>query len=124
MVPSAAVPMQKVVQSTAQAPSDTLLMHVWYGKEGASSSYYEDDGSTYAFEKGAFLRRNILFDPARREVTVASAEGSYTSKFSSVRAILHGFPADANLSIDGKSVPAGARSAVVPFLKGKITLHW
>ena len=43
---SAIIPMQSLVQSTKDKPSDTLDINIYYGKEKNSFVYYEDDGST------------------------------------------------------------------------------
>jgi alpha-glucosidase len=98
------VPMQSLVQSTSEAPSDTLELHVWYGELPVVSSYYEDDGSTYAFERGAYHRRAIRYEPSGRKLVLEAAEGSYVSKFTTITAVFHGFPAGAAFRVDGKDV--------------------
>jgi alpha-glucosidase len=100
------LPMQPLVQYAAESPGDTLELHVYFGTSPVTSSYYEDDGATYAFEQGAFHRRAIRFDPARREVTLGRAEGSYASRFTAVNMIFHGFPAGAAYRVNGKAAAA------------------
>ncbi len=48
---SSIIPMQSLVQTTAEQPSDTLFMHVYKGNRENRFEYYEDDGETFAYEK-------------------------------------------------------------------------
>ncbi|MGZ3183298.1 MAG: glycoside hydrolase family 31 protein [Telluria sp.] len=98
----AIVPMQSLVQSTAERPQDTLFLHVWRGEAPSSFSYYEDDGSSFAYEHGGFYQREIRVDPAARRVEFGKAVGSLYSKFSKIEVVLHGFGGDQSWSaIDG-----------------------
>ncbi|HEY9045967.1 MAG TPA: glycoside hydrolase family 31 protein [Ohtaekwangia sp.] len=87
------VPMQSVVQNLSEQPADTLYLHVYFGKNNNTFTYYEDDGSTYSFEKGEYLKRTISYQAGSRTLTLGKAEGSYTSKFRKVKVYLHGFSA-------------------------------
>lgn len=125
------VAMQSVVQHASEAPDDTLDLHIYFGKDPTATTLYEDDGSTYAFEQGAYRRRSLRFDPARREVTISAPEGSYPSKFSVVRAVVHGFPDAARFSVNGRRAAAaadplrqGVKSVVFRSSNDAIVLHW
>jgi alpha-glucosidase len=85
------IPRQSVVQSTSEAPSDTLDLHVYQGKEANSFVYYEDDGATYAYEKGGFYQRTIYLDPASRTLTLDKPEGALVTHYGHIRLLLHGF---------------------------------
>ena len=85
------IPMQSLVQSTAIQPTDTLYLHVYNGPTANSFVYYEDDGKSFNYQKGAFYKRNILFNPQQRNFTLGAVEGSYTSQFKYIKLILHGF---------------------------------
>ncbi len=85
------IPMQNIIQNTSEKPSDTLFIHVYYGKEKTSFNYYEDDGLTYEYEKGRFMTRAMTFDPDARQIVLDSSEGDFSSKFRIVKFILHGF---------------------------------
>jgi len=87
------IPLQSVVQFTAQKPSDTLEMHVYFGTEPTSFLWYNDDGATYDFEKGVYYQRQISFDPASRSIVLGAVEGSFKSRFNTIRFVLHGFQA-------------------------------
>jgi len=98
-----------------------------------ASSYYEDDGATYAFEQGSFHRRAIRFDPKRREVTLDRADGSYPSKFKVINAVFHGFPSGSGFMVNGRDAasrtlasPPSLTAVSVPFRASNdpIVLHW
>jgi alpha-glucosidase len=100
---SSIVPMQSLVQSTAQKPSDTLTVHVYKGDIPNSFVYYEDDGESYDYEKGTFYKRAISYDPAKKTITFEKAEGSYPSKFTSIKLVFHGFGTGTSIKSSGKS---------------------
>jgi alpha-glucosidase len=88
---SGIIPMQSDIQYTAQLPSQTLDLHIYKGEKPNTLVYYEDDGETYQFENGQFFRRTITFDPVRRVISFSKPEGSFDSKFTSIRLIFHSF---------------------------------
>jgi alpha-glucosidase len=85
------VPMQHVIQSTNEHGDGILELHVWYGKEASSFVYYEDDGSTYDYQKGAYYKREISFDPAKKQISLTAVEGSFISQYTKIALLLHGF---------------------------------
>jgi alpha-glucosidase len=109
----AIVPMQSLVQSTAERPQDTLFLHIWRGEAPSSFSYYEDDGSSFAYEHGSFYQRDIRVDPAARRIEFGKAAGSLHSKFSRIEVVLHGFGGDQTWSaIDGAASKVTTKTAV------------
>jgi alpha-glucosidase len=85
------VVMQNVTQSTQDAGDGTMQIHIWNGPESNSFLYYEDDGKSYDHEQGAYHKRLIIYDHLKRSIILSDAEGSYTSKFTQVKVVLHGF---------------------------------
>jgi alpha-glucosidase len=84
----AIIPTRQVVQYTGEAPIDPLTFEIYPGlpesadaESGVSSrDYYEDDGISFDFEHGAWLRQRIrvtLFQDAI-EIRLPRREGSYT----------------------------------------------
>jgi alpha-glucosidase len=105
----AIVPMQSVVQFTAQKPDGTLYLHIYNNKttdkNGAKASftYYEDDGETYRYQQKDFAKREIVLESSRKKITFAKHEGTMPSKFTSIKLILHGFDAlPAEILVAGK----------------------
>lgn len=87
----AIIPMQNVVQSTNEKGDGILEINVWYGKEANSFVYYEDDGSSYNYEKGDYYKRTISFDPSKSTISLSAVEGSFASKYNKIKLVLHGF---------------------------------
>jgi alpha-glucosidase len=100
---SSIIPMQSLVQTTAEKPTDTLVVHVYKGDTNNHFVYYEDDGESFANESGNFYKRNIQFLPAKRSIVFDKAEGPFQSKFNTIKVVLHGFDATSTLKVNGSS---------------------
>ncbi|MFI5158729.1 MAG: DUF5110 domain-containing protein, partial [Sphingobacteriales bacterium] len=61
------------------------------GSKANSYVYYEDDGSSYDYQKGDFYKRTITFDPKKSEITLGAVEGTFASKYNKIELVLHGF---------------------------------
>ncbi|MES3025257.1 MAG: glycoside hydrolase family 31 protein [Pseudomonadota bacterium] len=96
------VPEQSLVQSTAERPAPTLLVHIYKGARDNGAVYYEDDGASFAYEKGQYFRRTIEYQAAARSISFGKVEGSYASKFRKLELVLHGFGDAPALRLDGK----------------------
>lgn len=107
---SGIIPMQSVVQSTSRKPSPTLDLHIYYGDKFGSFLYYEDDGNTYAYEKETFYKRTITFDPLKKSISFSKVEGSFASRFSAIRLVLHSFENVMTLKSEGKDFSLKLRS--------------
>jgi len=107
---SGIIPMQSVVQSTSRKPSPTLDLHIYYGDKLGSFLYYEDDGITYAYEKETFYKRTITFDPVKKSISLSKVEGSFASRFSAIRLVLHSFENVMTLKSEGKDFSLKLRS--------------
>jgi alpha-glucosidase len=74
----AIVPTQQVLQYSDQAPIDPLTL-TFYPADSSTSLYYEDDGQSFAYEKGGYLKR--IFGQKRTErsmvIAIGRVEGSY-----------------------------------------------
>ncbi|MHB1921389.1 MAG: glycoside hydrolase family 31 protein [Chitinophagaceae bacterium] len=98
----AIIPMQSVVQHTGQPGDGILQVHIWWGKDTSSFNYYEDDGTTYQYQKGTYYLRQIRYDPLHRQIVFDPVQGNFLSRFSKIRLILHGFPPLKQLQINGQ----------------------
>ncbi len=90
---SSIVPMQSLIQTTAEKPTDTLTIHIYKGNRSNQLVYYEDDGESYRYEQGDFYKRAIVYDPAKRQIVFNEVEGSFRSIFSKLKLVFHGFEA-------------------------------
>ncbi len=87
----AIIPMQNLIQNTNEQGDGILIIHIWNGDHVTELVYYEDDGTTYDYENGAYYKRTIRFDPQKRGITLSAIEGSYQSKYKTIQLYLHGF---------------------------------
>jgi alpha-glucosidase/alpha-D-xyloside xylohydrolase len=71
----AILPTGPIRQYTAEAVDGPLTLTVYPGEDGALS-VYEDDGTTFNFRKGDFMRINALWDDAERHLALRLAAGS------------------------------------------------
>jgi alpha-glucosidase len=74
------LPMGPVIQSTAEA-EDPLEVRIYPGRD-AAFSLYEDDGTTYAYEKGAFTRIPMQWNERKHILTVSNRTGFYPGMLS------------------------------------------
>ncbi|HVI46676.1 MAG TPA: TIM-barrel domain-containing protein [Chitinophaga sp.] len=113
---SSIIPMQSLIQSTNEKPSDTLLLHIYKGDRVNSFVYYEDDGESFDNEKGAFYERTITYDPSSQKITLDKVNGNYTSRFRYIRLMLHGFGDQKSIAINGNplTLQSGAYAFLAP----------
>ena len=57
-------------------PSDTLTIHVYQGADGAFT-LYEDDGNTYAYERGEYLTIPLSYNEKKHTLTIGAQQGTY-----------------------------------------------
>jgi alpha-glucosidase len=114
----AIVPHQPLVQSTAEVPQGPLELRVYPGPD-CRGSLYMDDGATFDYRKGEFLRLAASCQESADSVrvTTSAAEGSYKPWFGSIAFVIHGLrAAPKQVAVDGKPVRDfrydGARKAV------------
>jgi alpha-glucosidase len=112
------IPRQSLIQSTSETPSDTLDLHVYQGSEPNSFVYYEDDGSTFGYEKGNYYQRTIRFDPVRRTIVLDKPEGQRKTRFGHIRLLLHGFDMT---SVNCDHTEVALTNTVSTFLPGNST---
>lgn len=88
---SAIIPLQSIVQSTKDKPSDTLELHIYNGNEESSFIYYEDEGDGFGYKNNIYCKKQIIFYAKERKAVVKKQEGSFVSKFKKLKLIFHGF---------------------------------
>ncbi len=138
----AILPMQSVVQNTQEKPSEVMDLHIYFGENGNKLVYYEDNGEDYNYEKGDKLERLFEFLPSEKKIVLHESKGSFKSKFTQTRLILHGFEQIKSIKVNGKetsfqksawswlpNLQWGTQIQEVkmtnfPLEKGKITVEW
>jgi alpha-glucosidase len=86
----AILPMQPTLQHT-QEKNDLLLLHVYAGINDSSFLFYEDDGSTFDYQKKQYAKRVITYSPAGKKITLQASEGEYATKYKKIKLVFHGF---------------------------------
>jgi alpha-glucosidase len=107
----AIIPMQPLVQSTDETPVGPLTLRVFPGAAGdpCGGDLYTDDGKSYDFRNGAFLRLHITCSVAADgslTVDIPQREGSFHPWWSDFRIEAVGFtPHTSQASIQGRNSP-------------------
>ena len=70
------LPMGPELQYTGEKPADPLTLWVYTGAD-ATFELYEDDGVSYAYEKGAFATIPLRWDEKMGALTVGARSGSF-----------------------------------------------
>jgi alpha-D-xyloside xylohydrolase len=70
------IPFGPALQYTSQKPADTITLNVYSGAD-ASFNLYEDEGTNYNYEKGAFSIIPIKFSEATKTITIEDRKGSF-----------------------------------------------
>ena len=81
------VPMAPLTQSTVEKPQGPLTLRVYAGPD-CTGELYLDDGISFNFRKGAFLRRHFTCEQASDgslTVHLSQTEGSYAPWWSEIR---------------------------------------
>ena len=70
------VPVGPDLEYTDEKPADPITLYVYAGADGAFS-LYEDDGTTYGYEKGASATIPIAWDDASGRLTIGARQGTF-----------------------------------------------
>jgi alpha-glucosidase len=91
----AIIPMQPIVQSTSEKPDGPLELRVYMG-EDCHGTLYQDDGHTFAYQKGDFLRVNFTCEVTPQDMTVTSAlvKSAYKPWWTSTQLEIYGAGAE------------------------------
>ena len=105
----AILPMEPLVESTGETPQGPLTVRVYAGPD-CRGSLYTDDGESFAFARGVFLRMNFSCSVTSDglEVTISKHEGSFDPWWKELRLEIYGWrPARGVVRQDGsaRSIP-------------------
>jgi alpha-glucosidase len=102
----AIIPMQPVVQSTNEKPDGPLELLVYPG-DNCRGTLYDDDGLTFAYQKGEYLRVNFSCQVASGAVSISSsvAKNAFRPWWTSVKLSVFGVSAQPNeVRVGDKSI--------------------
>jgi alpha-glucosidase len=100
---SSIIPMRARAGETTSDDGDTLEIHVYKGSKATSFLFYEDDGISFDYESGVFVKRTLEYTPTSNSFTIHKSEGDYQSTFKKVNLFFHGFSDIHSASVNGTS---------------------
>ncbi len=127
------LPLQPLIQSTDETPSGPLELRVYPGQP-CTGSLYLDDGHTFGYQHGEFLRQTFSCqsDGNSVRVTFGARQGTYSPWWKTMEVVVYDWPsaqADARLS-NGTSpsktfydAPTNALHIVIPDIGGEAELR-
>lgn len=101
------IPMQPLVQSTDETPRGPLELRLYPGGD-CNGAIYLDDGHTFAYRHGQYLRQSITCqsDPKSVRLTFHPREGSYSPWWKIVELVVYDWPsAHAEAKFSGSAYP-------------------
>jgi alpha-glucosidase len=121
------LPQQPVVHSVDETPKGPFELRVYPGPNCAGDLYM-DDGDTFAYQKGEFLRVHFSCEAAANHVHVhvSGAEGPYRPWFRELQLTVYGADEVQDVILDGKSVKnwkAGTGSVTIAAVPWTSTAH-
>jgi len=98
----AILPIAPLTQSTAETPQGPLTLRIYAGPD-CRGSLYLDDGHTYAYTRGDFLRMNFTCEVTPNTLTLNTTEqGSYKPWWNQIRLEIYGWqPHTGTATIEG-----------------------
>jgi alpha-glucosidase len=99
------IPLQPLIQNTDEIPTGPLELDVYPGPNCAGSLYL-DDGHTFAYQQGAFLRQTLTCESeaGSMKIKFSAREGSYAPWWKTLEVVIYDWPsskAEARLSRAG-----------------------
>jgi alpha-D-xyloside xylohydrolase len=70
------IPFGPDLQYVSEKPADTILLNIYTGKN-ASFNLYEDEGTNYNYEKGAYTTIPISYNETTKTITIGDRIGSF-----------------------------------------------
>ena len=87
------IPFQPLIQNTDETPNGPLELDVYPGPD-CSGSLYLDDGHTFAYQRGEFLRQSFTCESSGHLVRLHfhTREGSYKPWWKSIEVVIYDWP--------------------------------
>lgn len=102
----AILPMEPLVENTSETPPGPLTLRVYAG-DPCSGQLYQDDGRTFAYEKGAFLRERFTCQVSGDgiRITIGPREGTYPAWWKELHVEVYGWtPLRGKIFVNGAAV--------------------
>jgi alpha-glucosidase len=108
------LPIAPLVQSTGETPQGPLTLRVYTG-EDCEGTLYQDDGQTFNYQQGQFLRMKFDCRVASDgfHLRISPHEGSYSAWWKSLRVEIYGWnPQQNSALLNGKAM--SSRATAIP----------
>ncbi len=114
----AILPIAPLTQSTSENPNGPLTLRVFEGPD-CRGSLYLDDGLTYAYQHGHFLRMSFTCEatPDGLRVTLSPHQGDFGAWWKTVRLEVH-----RRLPLTGSATANGASGKVAAHVEGNAVI--
>lgn len=102
----AILPIAPLTQSTSETPQGPLTLRVYAGPD-CRGSLYLDDGHTYAYTHGDFLRMNFTCEVTPDDLTLnITQQGAYKPWWNQIRVEIYGWQPHTNTTtLNGSTLP-------------------
>jgi len=103
------LPISPLVQSLSESPQGPLTLRVYPG-DGCSGDLYQDDGKTYAYQRGVYLRMKFSCNSTAKGVRldISPHEGSYPAWWKELHVEIFGLvPKQSEFYVNGKKTSVG-----------------
>ena len=115
----AIIPMEPLVESTSEIPVGPLTLRVYAG-DNCFGELYQDDGKSFAFEKGGFLRESFAcrLKSNSMRLRIGSREGTYPAWWKEIHVEIYGWtPAKGQIIVNSAAanVPIGKQGDGIGF---------
>ena len=100
------LPVAPLVQSTDETPQGPLTLRVYAG-DSCSGELYQDDGKTYAYQHGDYLRMSFSCQKTAEGLLlkISPHEGTYPAWWKEIHAEIYGWsPAEGKILVNAKAV--------------------
>ena len=104
------LPIAPLVESTGETPQGPLTLRVYVGEE-CGGTLYQDDGQSYSYQQGQFLRMKFDCQVAADgfHLRISPHEGSYSAWWKNLRVEIYGWTPQQNSALlNGQAMPTGA----------------
>jgi alpha-glucosidase len=101
------LPMQPLIQSTDETPGGPLELRVYPG-DHCNGSLYLDDGHTFAYQQGKYLRQSMTCESDAKGMRLKfhAREGSYPAWWKIIEVVVYDWPsARAEAKVSGSAYP-------------------
>jgi len=108
------LPVQPIVESSNEPPRGPLTLRVYVGDE-CSGQLYQDDGKTYAYARGSFLRMQFSCQQSEdgMQIRIGAHMGSFPAWWKEIQLEVHGWiPRQGEVRVN--SVPLAAHIDIQP----------